>query len=243
MARETACAVRLMLVFLTVSFAAPAISQEPTDSFDFAEKQIGSWAMTATTYLDRSDRADDQWSPTAVRVGCRGEAPQGSFMLNDGAISSLRLRFLGPPRKDGGQNEITLLGDHLWLYLDGDRWEFANIPSRGQKFTNGNYPPVGKDEMVVTVWRGHQAVRRSEQDPWLDISMIYERLMDARKIEWGYKSRDWAVVDKSIRANRLPDHWTKTRYSVDNDKLRQAIVWCGQQVASDVAYVLPDRFR
>lgn len=223
--------------------ALAAQNRGPTDSFDFAEKQMGQWQLKATTHLYRSDRVEKEWSPTVTGVTCDGEAPQGSFKVDGGMISALRMRFLGSPDKRGNRDEITLLGDHLWLYIDGDRWEFANIPIHSPNFSNGNYPATGPDEVVIADWRGYQAVRKTEKDPWLAINMIYERLMDAKKLEWGFKSREWTVVDKSVSANRLPAHWETTRYPINNRDLKKAIFWCARQISSDNAYTLPDRLK
>ena len=45
--------------------------------------------------------------------------------------------------------------------------------------------------------------------------MIQERFINAHKIERSFKSRDWAVVDKRIPENLLPEHWAAARYPIE----------------------------
>jgi hypothetical protein len=65
--------------------------------------------------------------------------------------------------------------------------------------------------------------------------------MDAKKLEWGFKSRDWTVIDRTIPENQLPEGWQHKRYKINNSGLAKAVSWCAERVASEKAYVLPDR--
>jgi hypothetical protein len=72
------------------------------------------------------------------------------------------------------------------------------------------------------------------------LNRFNETLVNARRLEWGFISRDWTVVSHN-EANELPQKWQSRRYPIDNAKLRDAISWCSAQVASDAARTLmPD---
>lgn len=227
-------------VIATSSTAKAVTRTEIEDSFNFAVMRTPAWALTATTSVNWPF---DTRYPTVARVDCTGESRQFAFnMSNGGAVNWLRVKLLGKADKDGEQEEITLLGDRVWIYIDGERWEYANIPAHSTEFSNIRYPPPESD-IILPVWRGYQAVRQAEDEPWINLSLIYHRLITARQIEWSFKSRDWAVVDKESVENQLPKNWGKTRYKIDNDGLRYAISWCARQVSSEDAYILPTRIR
>jgi hypothetical protein len=157
-------------------------------------------------------------------------------MSGAGALSSLRIRFSRDVERIGPQ-EATLLGDQLWLYIDGERWEYANIPGRST-FSNFDYRK-NEGGIVIGGWLGHQAVRKSHGGEWIHLSRFYERLIAAKRIEWGYKSRDWAVVNRHVTENQLPKGWETARYQINNAELRSAVSWCARQVGSRAPYVLP----
>jgi hypothetical protein len=167
---------------------AKAMTQSNDDSFDFAVMRTPAWVLTATTSVNWSEPPTAGY-PTVASVECRGESRQFVFDVNRSAeISWLRTRFLGKADEDGERDEITLLGDRLWLYIDGERWEYANIPTHSAEFSNIQYPPP-KSDIVLPVWRGYQAVRRAEDQPWINLKLIYYRLINADQIEWSFKSR------------------------------------------------------
>lgn len=214
---------------------ANAIAQEASGSFDFAISKDSRWEMTATSHINWPE---NKLLPTIANIDCRGESEQFSFELDRSGTLSLMIRFLGLPDKDGERGEITLLGDRLWLYVDGERWEFAHIPKGSNAFTNIQYPPQPEGDIIL-IWIGSRMVRKTERDPWQNLSRIQERLVVARKIEWSYKSRNWKDVDSSIPENRLPAGWNTRRYPIDNKGLGEAISWCSKQISSPAAFVLP----
>ncbi|MCW4462074.1 hypothetical protein OK349_10180 [Sphingomonas sp. BT-65] len=217
-----------------------ALAQQRPDSFDFATERSNGWDLKATTQVNWRQPGG---LPTVTQIGCRGESPQFSFEMDSaGTLTSLRISFLGSPDEDGEREQITLLGDRLWLYIDGERWEYANIPLPSRQFSNLPYPESKPGEIIL-IWRGHQAVRRTESEPWRHVSRLYERLIAARKIAWSFKSRNWKDVDSSVPENRLPEGWNRVRYPVDNRGLGDAVTWCERQVASKAAFVLPDTLK
>jgi hypothetical protein len=234
-----------LLVASVVATPLPAKAMMQTDaddSFDFAVMRTPAWALKATTNVNWGHPPATR-QPIVASVECRGESRQFDFnMSGSGEVSSLRARFLGKAEEDGEREEITLLGDHLWLYIDGERWEYANIPAHSAEFSNIPYLPSESD-IILSVWRGHQAVRRAEDQPWINLKLIYHRLITAKRIEWSFKSRDWAVVDQKNVKNQLPENWKNTRYEVDNEGLQAAIFWCARQVLSEDAYILPTNIR
>lgn len=212
------------------------------DSFDFAVLRSPTWVLTATSKVDWGE-SPTETPPTVSSVNCRGENQQFDFSMNTSReVDWLRIRFLGNTDKDGERDEITLLGDHLFLYIDGERWEYANIPTHSTKFSNVHYPQPESD-IILPVWRGYQAVRKTDDQPWLNLKLLYHRLITARQIEWSFKSRDWTVVHKKNVENHLPKGWQNTRYKIDNEGLRTSIFWCAGQVSSDDAYILPARMN
>ena len=218
-------------------FATAAPGQERPDSFDFAAERLNGWDLKATTEIDWRRSAE----PAVSDLRCYGERPPITFEMNhEGMLTALRIDFLGKADADG---DITLLGDHLWLYLDGERWEYANIPKHSWQFSNLRYPLPKQDEVVLGGWRGHQAIRRSESKPWRHVSRLYERLIAARRIEWGFKSRNWTQVNRSEPDNQLPADWQTARYPIDNRGLHDAVSWCERQIASKAAFVLPQALK
>ncbi len=213
-----------------IAIAVPAAEDS---SFDFDELRTPDWTITATTKLYWR-----QGIPEVESVECYGESPYFRFTMDGtGDLSFLRINFLRDPLEDTAE---TAGGDHLWLYIDGERWEYANIPVHSGHLSNVDYPPPEQTEIVL-VWNGHQAVRRGEGEPWINLRLMYRRLMDAKKLEWGFKSRDWRVIDRTIAQNQLPAGWQHKRYRINNSGLAEAVSWCAARVASERAYVLPDR--
>ncbi|MGW8138447.1 hypothetical protein ACWGNZ_22905 (plasmid) [Sphingomonas zeae] len=220
---------------------ATAIAQN-ADSFDFAVARTAAWSLKATTSVNwNTDRPNAL--PTISSVSCRGESPQLDFEVNDAAdVAWLGIRFLGQVKQDGEQDEITLIGDHLWLYIDGTRWEYANIYARPSEFSNIKYP--GPDDgIIMPVWRGYHAIRMANSDPWMNIRVLYDRIINAKKLEWSYKSRDWSNVNYAIPENRLPANWQTQRYKINNTGLKQAIKWCAGQITSKTAFSLPSNMQ
>ena len=214
-------------------------------SFTYASAVQGKWELKARTDIEWfSQRPDGSRMAGTERVECQGTSPDIDFRLDgSGRIESLRFRFLGLPDQDGERNESTLLGDRLWLLVDDERWEFANVLSTS-RFSNvpdavTSDEQTEDEQIVVMPWRGHQAVRKNGTGPWLHISRLYERVIAARTLNWGFKSRDWTVVDKSIEENALPVTWKTRRYAIERAGLPEAINWCAELVRSELAYVLP----
>lgn len=228
---------------LAASSPATAMAEaDLDDSFDFATLRTPGWTLTGTTNVNWG-RPRAIREPMVSSVECTGESEQFRFTMNaSGDVSWLGLSFLGNPDEDGERENITLLGDRLWLYIDGERWEYANIPTHSRAFSNIDYPPPESKEIIL-LWHGHKAVRRNQDQPWINFDLLYYRLITAKRIEWRFKSRNWADVDKSESADQLPKNWEKTRYKVDNKGLQDAILWCARQVSSKDAYILPAEIR
>ncbi len=234
--------VALLAACIAMLSTARAATQSDDESFEFATRHTSSWVLTAATNVNWPE-GPDAGHPTVASIGCRGESRQFDFsMTGAGDIDRLRARFLGNFDRDGEREEITLLGDHLWLYIDGARWEYANIPAHSTAFSNLQYPPPASD-LILPLWRGYQAVRKSADEPWVNLKLIYDRLVSARRMEWSFKSRDWSVVDKRNPKNALPENWRTQRYKIDTDGLHGAVLWCARQVASEAAYILPAAMR
>lgn len=225
----------LITATVATSFPAKAIIQTDTrDSFVFAVKRSPTWVLTATTNVNW-----DGSTATVASVQCRGESDQFNFEMNSAAaISWLVPDFVVNAGADDDQGQSPLLGDHLWLYIDGERWEYANIPSHPAEFSNVTYPSI-EGGITTGDWRGYSAVRMNESQPWINLAMIYDRLIAAKRIEWSFKSRDWTVVDKKETANSLPKNWQNLRYKVDNTGLQDAVSWCARKVVSKDAYIFP----
>lgn len=232
--------VRQLVAYIAVfALAGTHAHAQTSTTFESANAQGPGWTSKATTNVDLGDIVEKR-PPRVSGVDCYGEGPAFEFRM-DGTtdLTMLQLQFLGDPDSDGERDQITLIGDHLWLFIDNERWEYANIPVRSPVFKNVAYPPQSSD-IVLSVWRGYQAVRRSEAEPWINLKLIYHRLIFAKKVRWGFKSRDWTVVDKSIADNDMPSGWQSKRYEIDIHGLRGAFDWCARHVSADDAYVLPE---
>jgi len=235
--RSSALGIVASTAFISsVAFASP---NEPRDSFDYATAKIGKWELSATTEVNWPDYGSEL---TVKNINCHGENGEITFDVDRSGGLRLSVRFLGFADKNGNRDEITLLGDRLWLYIDGERWEFANIPARGSRFSNVEYPPPSSDD-ILPIWTGFQGVRKIETDPWRKFDSVIERMISARTVQWSFKSRDWKVVDSKGPGNRLPRDWNRTRYPVDNARLAEAVNWCARQVSSDAAYILPANLK
>lgn len=210
-------------------------------SFDFAKLHTETWDAAASTSV--------RWHPTLQRpivegVECKGNSRQISFSMDESAqVTFLRVDFLSDAADGSDLEFITALGDHLWLYIDGERWEYAHIPKHSWEFTNVRYPVLKQDGIIIPIWRGIEAVRKDESQPWLNLKLFYDRLITAKDVAWGFKSRDWKVVDRNEPANQLPEGWQQKRYRIDNSGLQEAVSWCAGQVVADAAYILPDKMK
>ena len=239
--------IRLVAFFVAGGLAAssPANAMAEVNlenSFDFATLRTPIWTLTATTNV-HWERPPAVGYPIVSGIECTGRSDQFGFTMNgSGDVSWLAVSFLGKADEDGEREQLALLGDRLWLYIDGQRWEYANIPAHSGEFSNIEYPPPESD-VILPLWRGHKAVRRNQDQPWINFNLLNHRLITAKRIEWSFKSRDWTVVNKRESANQLPKNWKNTRYKVDNEGLQDAILWCARQVSSKDAYILPAGIR
>jgi hypothetical protein len=229
--------------FLLLSFAlfvsaqdSQLVAQPFPREFDFAKTKIGDWTVRAETQISWSDEKGKQL-PRVEDVNCYGQSDDAVLSVNAAAKLDVILHFRGPD-DDGELADITATGDHLWLYIDGERWEYANLPRRSDELLNVNYPAYEQnDEIIIPVWRGFQAVRKSTDDPWTNFDTIVGKVLSAKKLAWGFKSRDWAVVNREH--NELPKGWQKARYVINNAYWQEVANWCSRQVASDTARTLP----
>lgn len=229
-------AVKLAIGLIVGCQSIQLIAQTPPRGFDFARTKIGDWSLRAETQiLWRVDQGN--MLPRVEDVNCFGQSADADLSVTADTQLDFFIRFRGPSQ-DGDLGEITATGDHLWLYIDGERWEYANIELRPSKLLNLKYPVSNRDDEIITlVWRGHQAVRKSTKDPWTNFDLIQGKLLSARKIAWGFKSRDWTVVDRDL--NELPKGWQTARYPINNAHWQDVVDWCTGQVASDSARILP----
>jgi hypothetical protein len=228
---------KFVLAALLIATPSICVSVEEESKFYFAEKREGLWRLRASTEFSRPIDS----LPYVREISCDGNGPDGQFSINGaGGIEYLTLSFMGEADVDGEREEITLIGDHLWLFVDGEKWEYANIPFR-KLFTNVEY--TGSTEDMVLIWRGYKAVRKGGAGPWLHFSRFQERLLKAKKAEWGYKSRNWDDVSKNNQENRLPKNWRTGRYRINVEPFRRGIAWCNEHVASDAAFQLPANYR
>lgn len=205
-------------------------------AFDFAIAKLDGFELKAQTEINWHEG-----QPYVGEILCEGASEDVLFEVEgDGSFRSLRLSFHGLPDEDDERSDITLTGDALWLYVDGRRYEYRNIATPAPTFSNRSYPPDPDPERVILpVWRGHQAVRASESDSFMHLSRIYPDLIGAKKIEWGYKSRNWRDVDQREAENQLPDGWETRRYPIKTAGLQVAVDWCTRQVQSDAARAFP----
>lgn len=223
-------------LMLLPSVAAAQPGAALPQAFDFAKAELDGFELKARTEVNWNDG-----QPYVDEILCEGASEDVLFEIEgDGNFRSLRLSFHGLPDEDGERADITYLGDTLWLYVDGRRYEYRNIGMPAPTFSNHIYPPdPNADREIILVWRGHQAVRALESDPFMHLSRLYSDLVGAKRIEWGYKSRNWRDVDRREPENQLPDGWETRRYPIKVAGLRGAVDWCTRQVASDAAKRLP----
>jgi len=229
---------RYFAAFIAISAlpCTPAPAQESI-TFESGKDEGPGWTSLATTYVDLGGRSNKSL-PRVSRLKCYGEGPNFAFAMDGSAnLTMFSLSFLGEPGSDGEQDEITRGGDHLWLFIDGERWEFARIAKKWL-FKNVQYPTLA-NEIVLPVWHGHSAVRRSAAEPWISLQLIAHRLISARHLSWGFKSRDWTVQDKTQPENDLPHGWQTKRYEIDAGSIRSSFNWCARHVSADEAYMLP----
>jgi hypothetical protein len=211
-----------------------AQSSRYQSDFDFARTKIGNFELRAETEIGWAGK-----EPFVAAIRCAGDNEHVQFTVDaTGQLEQLRFTFLGSPEPDGDRPQIALLGDTLWLFVDGKRWEYRNIPMQ-LRFTNFQYSPTPEGTIILPTWRGHQAVRASASGPFRNLRLIYGDIVRAKKIEWGFKSRNWNQVDRNVAENALPPGWQSRRYSIDHDGLSQAVEWCLRAVASDEARRLP----
>jgi hypothetical protein len=224
---------KLILLAMFLGTSSVCVAKDEKLKFHFAEKVSGFWRFRATAEVARPTNSH----PYVGEISCEGNGPDGQFSMNGaGGVDDLRLEFLGKADEDGEREQITLTGDHLWLFVDGEKWEYANIPVRN-RFTNVEYP--GSNEEMILTWRGHQAVRKEATGPWLHFSRFQERLLAAKKAEWSFKSRNWKDVGKENDESKLPKGWKSQRYILNVEPLKLGIAWCAEQVGSDAAFQLP----
>ena len=211
-----------------------ANAQRRPGSFDFAETKIARFEIKATTEIEWTAGA-----PYIAAINCEGGNEDVRFTVNQaGRVTSLDFTFDGPLGEDGDRESITALGDTLWLFVDRKKLEFHNVGTPTNRFLDYTYPPE-EDREILLIWTGYRAVRTSVDGPLIDMTMFYNDIVTARKIEWGFKSRNWNDIAKSNPENALPVGWEKRRYRIANNGLREAVDWCSLQVQSDAARRLP----
>jgi hypothetical protein len=230
----------LALCFLLLSCVAgaqpPLASDERNYRFEFVSARIGEFDIRGHVGVAWRDA-----QPYVQSVECFGDNQDVRFSIDMlGRLDAVWLAFRGLPDEDGDRERIALTGDRLWLYIDGKRYEYANIEKSEGQFSNYKYPEYKPDyREIILVWRGHQSVRASDTDHFMHMSRIHSDIIRAKKLEWGFKSRNWEHVDHNEPENRLPDGWETRRYPINNGQLGQAIDWCTRQVASDAARMFP----
>lgn len=214
------------------------------DKFTYAESEIENWEMKAITkirwsYRDIRKRPN---YPNIDKIECLGESDDIQFSMSaEGSISWMNLGFHGEPDEDGYRRDLTTIGDRLWLYIDRERWEFARVGVPLATFSNVSYPTSNEEDenVIILTWRGYKAVRKSENEPLVHISRLYEKIISAKTIKWGFKSRDWDDIGSRTPSNELPKGWKRKRYSIKNSNLKSAVDWCSKQVQSRQARSLP----
>lgn len=223
------------LAVASLAAAVSALAQEP-----FAQAEIGGFELSAETEIDL-----DNGDPYIRNIACYASSEDISFSVGrDGQITWLRLSFNGEPDEDGNRSSLALLGDGIWLYIDGRRYEYRNIPTPSRRFANYEYPPdPNASGIMLPVWRGYAGVRQQDTDPFMHMSRIYGELIAAERLEWGFKSRNWEHVDRNVAENRLPEGWETQRYPIQRAGLFEALEWCTRQVASEAATHLPAEYR
>ena len=236
----------LILALCALPFASPLAAQSFTSAdhgrpghFVFAEAETGDWELSAQTSLTWQDRAENGWLPYVGETICHGQSQDISFTLDaTGAMQSMQLSFHGDPDERDNRDQITLLDDELLLWLDGEPWHYRAIGARNAELDGIDYPrpEAAGETIILPVWRGHRAVRRSESDPWINVRRIDERLVAARVLAWSFAAPS---PYRDNPDNTLPDGWQSHRYEIRNAGLRDAIDWCSAAVASPAARQLP----
>jgi hypothetical protein len=212
----------------------PASNQH---EFEFAKGRVGKFELNASTQINWRDDA-----PFIGETSCYASNSDISFVVGNAAqIQWITFGFYGPPDHAGDRSQITLTGDRLWLFVDGRRYEYRNVPRLSDRFSNYPYPraPDGSDAIILPIWHGYRAIRASATEPFMNMSVIYGDILRAKTLAWGFKSRDWKQVDRSVPENNLPRGWQRRRYRIDNEDLSAAVEWCARAVTSDAARRLP----
>ena len=212
----------------------PLQAAPQANEFEFAKTKLAKFELRAKTDIVWGERG-----PSISDITCFGDNQDISFVIDRSTkINFLRFAFRGPPASDGDREQITLLGDTLWLFIDGKKYEYRNIPYV-PTFTNHPLSPGSPDEIVVMPWRGYQAVQVASGNGFVNLSRIYHEIMAAKRIEWAFKSRNWKQVDPKVPGNVLPSGWQTRRYEINSRDLATAVDWCSRAVTSDNAKRLP----
>jgi hypothetical protein len=225
----------LFAVLTATASSAAEIEARPSE-FDFATDEIGSFHTVATTSIDWSNG-----EPRLQGVTCVGQNQDIRFVVDGtGRLQQLQVTFL---REKSGDREgvSVLLGDSLWLFVDGKRFEYRNV-SVTDRFANYRYVSSPAGTIILADFRGYQGVREHASDPFMNLSRIYSDIVRAKSLRWAFKSRNWNQVDASVPENALPRGWQHRRYRIDNEHLKGAVDWCTSAVASDRAQYLPPQF-
>lgn len=200
-----------------------------TGKFDFAQANFANFEVRAS-----SGWRSTGGPPFVDEIECGGGNGDISFGVDAlGGIQLLYSQFLREPDEEGERERGAHLGDSLWLFVDQHRFEYRSIPAPNGRFLNYPYPPVEPPEEILLVWRGHHAVRRSDDEAFRPLSSIYEMMVEAKTLEWSLKQRDPTADPDEFAVP--PDH----RFPIDNAGLGEAVEWCRRQVASTQALTLP----
>jgi hypothetical protein len=215
------------------------VAQQPNQphEFEIARAKLGAFDLRARTRIDWRDG-----EPYIDDIDCVGDNQEIVFVVGRNAgIKSLNLLFPGPPEPDGDRTHITGIGggDTLWLWVDGKKYETQNISLKSDQFANFAYSPKHPPQFVIGQFRGYRAIRKAPSEPFQNISILYSDLLNARRLEWAFKSRNWEHIDRSVPENALPGGWERLRYRIDNRRLKEAYEWCVKAVTSEDARRLP----
>jgi hypothetical protein len=226
----------LIAVLLLASTPTRAqVASRPAE-FNFAKAKIGRFETTATTTLNWRDN-----TPRIQSISCVGDNGEIRFVVDrTGRLQQLQIGFVGPS-VNGNPEHLTLLGDALWLFVDGKRYEYRNIPIE-DRFANYSYPPAPAGTIILPDFRGYEGVRVLASEPFMNLARIYADIVKAKSLRWAFKSRNWKQVNRSVPENALPPGWQHQRYRIDNEKLNAAVDWCTKAVASERARDLPPQF-
>jgi hypothetical protein len=163
-------------------------------------------------------------------------------MMNEmRGIENVRVLFRtsDDERYDGGGS--TLLGDILWLRIGSTRVETVMVPfpRTSRRFLNFPYPPPQQNEEsedILPLFRGYQAYRTSSNSPWLPMARLFDQLLAARTITWGFG----VLSEHRDNFENLPRNWRSGSYRVVNSALRSALDWCDHNIDSPAARTLPE---